>query len=91
MVAPGRWQDDGPGAAHRTSYGGALVTEKKPLVQVDRRLRRTASVEAVEAPKVVCGEMMTYGEPCARRPGHTYGHRSRIVMDEDARSRRAVR
>lgn len=52
-----------------------------------RRKPRPPEIKRHEAP--VCGALMPLtGELCGRRVGHKDSHRSRWVMDDEARRRR---
>jgi hypothetical protein len=99
MVAPGRWRDDGPGSAHRMSFGGALVTARvAPKLsaptngQMDRQRREIAARPVCGAPLRFKGQawQRATGEVCARVPGHSHTHRSRATMDREMLARRGA-
>lgn len=96
MVAPGRWQDDGPGQARLPGFGGSLVTPRVAVKVYVPAAKSTGAPKAYSLhperrikPEDMCEVVLLLARvPCSRTRGHGGSHRSAEVMENDRMMRR---
>lgn len=82
------WSENVPSHAYTGHHMGSLVVGVSGGGSgrdvIDRAFKRHAA-EANKPPKPTCGVMMPSAkQPCARRPGHAFGHATRAALDDAA-------